>query len=292
VGEGGREGRHDRSDKVIDALPGIEAPNLTGGVSKMLPNHHITKPVLIGEIRRRPVRRGVEDQGSRARRRLVELPARLEGSRSPTGSARSAATTTPFTEEVPGRLGVAGDKVYYSAADGKTFEAASNAAVDAPLAEASVVRVNNRVRRALETALGSLTLLSPDTARRQQAADAVFRSRDASAKTALINALTAEGDPRVRRTMEEALAVLTLAAPGAPTIEVLGAIKTLRERGDQDALSVLRAAASTIVDAGPRAAAASAISDIEGRSAQNVWYGLSLGSVLLLAAIGLPSPSA
>jgi urea transport system substrate-binding protein len=38
-------------DKVIDALPGIEAANLTGGMSKMLPNHHITKPVLIGEIR-------------------------------------------------------------------------------------------------------------------------------------------------------------------------------------------------------------------------------------------------
>ncbi len=37
-------------DKVIDALPGIEAPNLTGGISKMLPNHHITKPVFIGEI--------------------------------------------------------------------------------------------------------------------------------------------------------------------------------------------------------------------------------------------------
>jgi urea transport system substrate-binding protein len=39
-------------DKVIDALPGIEAPNLTGGISKMLPNHHITKPVMIGEIRK------------------------------------------------------------------------------------------------------------------------------------------------------------------------------------------------------------------------------------------------
>ncbi|MDZ4791942.1 MAG: urea ABC transporter substrate-binding protein [Hyphomicrobiales bacterium] len=38
-------------DKVIEALPGIEAPNLTGGISKMLPNHHITKPVFIGEIR-------------------------------------------------------------------------------------------------------------------------------------------------------------------------------------------------------------------------------------------------
>ncbi|HEY7083533.1 MAG TPA: urea ABC transporter substrate-binding protein [Hyphomicrobiaceae bacterium] len=39
------------ADKVIDALPGIEAPNLTGGISKMLPNHHITKPVFIGEIK-------------------------------------------------------------------------------------------------------------------------------------------------------------------------------------------------------------------------------------------------
>ena len=38
-------------DKVIDALPGIEAANLTGGTSKMLPNHHITKPVFIGEIK-------------------------------------------------------------------------------------------------------------------------------------------------------------------------------------------------------------------------------------------------
>ncbi|CAA9359863.1 MAG: Urea ABC transporter, substrate binding protein UrtA, partial [uncultured Microvirga sp.] len=39
------------ADKVIDALPGIKAPNLTGGMSEMLPNHHITKPVLIGEIK-------------------------------------------------------------------------------------------------------------------------------------------------------------------------------------------------------------------------------------------------
>ena len=38
-------------DKVIDAIIGVEVPNLTGGISKMLPNHHITKPVLIGEIR-------------------------------------------------------------------------------------------------------------------------------------------------------------------------------------------------------------------------------------------------
>ncbi|WP_173088035.1 urea ABC transporter substrate-binding protein [Devosia sp. 1635] len=38
------------ADAVIAAIVGLETPNLTGGVAKMLPNHHITKPVLIGEI--------------------------------------------------------------------------------------------------------------------------------------------------------------------------------------------------------------------------------------------------
>ena len=37
-------------DKVIAAIIGVKVPNLTGGISEMMPNHHITKPVLIGEI--------------------------------------------------------------------------------------------------------------------------------------------------------------------------------------------------------------------------------------------------
>nr|WP_159652755.1 urea ABC transporter substrate-binding protein [Methylicorpusculum oleiharenae] len=37
-------------DAVQKAIIGVEYPNLTGGMSKMLPNHHISKPVLIGEI--------------------------------------------------------------------------------------------------------------------------------------------------------------------------------------------------------------------------------------------------
>src|SRR6202000_1577110 len=39
------------ADKVIDALPGTKTANLTGGTSELLPNHHITKPVFIGEIK-------------------------------------------------------------------------------------------------------------------------------------------------------------------------------------------------------------------------------------------------
>ena len=37
-------------DKVIPAMIGVAVPNLTGGISTMMPNHHITKPVYIGEI--------------------------------------------------------------------------------------------------------------------------------------------------------------------------------------------------------------------------------------------------
>jgi urea transport system substrate-binding protein len=39
------------SSKVIDALIGVSVPNLTGGLSTMMPNHHITKPVFIGEVK-------------------------------------------------------------------------------------------------------------------------------------------------------------------------------------------------------------------------------------------------
>jgi urea transport system substrate-binding protein len=38
-------------EKVLAALPGTQVPNLTGGMATMLPNHHITKPVYIGEVR-------------------------------------------------------------------------------------------------------------------------------------------------------------------------------------------------------------------------------------------------
>jgi urea transport system substrate-binding protein len=38
------------SEAVSDAIIGVTTPNLSGGVSAMMPNHHITKPVLIGEI--------------------------------------------------------------------------------------------------------------------------------------------------------------------------------------------------------------------------------------------------
>ncbi len=51
VGEGGREGEDHRSRQGHRRAARHQAPNLTGGTSTLLPNHHITKPVFIGEIR-------------------------------------------------------------------------------------------------------------------------------------------------------------------------------------------------------------------------------------------------
>ena len=77
----------------------------------------------------------------------------------------------------------------------------------------------------------------------------------------------------------------------ARATQKLEAIAIVRDRGDRDALGVLQAAASSS-DAEVKAAATAAAGSIDrrsppGQAAQNVWYGISLGSVLLLAAIGL-----
>lgn len=44
------KGKSAKVDDVLKNIIGLEVPNLTGGTAKMLPNHHLTKPVLIGEI--------------------------------------------------------------------------------------------------------------------------------------------------------------------------------------------------------------------------------------------------
>ena len=59
------------------------------------------------------------------------------------------------------------------------------------------VRVNNALRRAIEGAMGSLTLANPDPEKRLAAAEDVFRTRDAKALPALEAQLAKESDPRV-----------------------------------------------------------------------------------------------
>ena len=158
-------------------------------------------------------------------------------------------------------------------------------------ADLKPIRLNNRVRRAVDAAVGALTLMSPDRGQRLSAAAAVFKSRDEAALPAVQRALAKENDPEVRRQLRQTMAVLVLSKEGASEDEQRDAVAVLRERGDEDARAAL---ASVPADAAPaiRAAADEALKAIDRHlailaAAQNVIYGISLGSILLLAAIGL-----
>ncbi len=152
------------------------------------------------------------------------------------------------------------------------------------------VRVNNAVRRAIDAALGSLNLFSSSATVRAKAAEDVFRSRDPAALPALARAIAKENDAGVRSVMVQARAAARLADPASSDTDKLEDIAVIRARGDIEALGLL----SSLHDqpAEVATAAAAAIASIKRSEqlwsvAQSVFYGLSLGSVLLLAAAGL-----
>jgi urea transport system permease protein len=181
--------------------------------------------------------------------------------------------------------------VVLSAKDGKLSNAATGDAIAATPADLTPVRLNNRVRTAVQAALGAMTLLSPDPAKRLEAAQSIFKSRDASKLAPIEAALEREADPVVRLEMEAARAVIVIGLTDLPDDTRIAAIVTLRARADQTAIAALQGLPSTTAQA-VREAAGRATAEIESRLAiwriaQNLWYGLSLGSVLLLAAIGL-----
>jgi urea transport system permease protein len=152
------------------------------------------------------------------------------------------------------------------------------------------VKIKNSIRRSIAAALSGLTLMAKDARVRLRAAETIFTGADVSQLEALKAALAAETDPVVKLRMEQALAVLTVASPGDEAARI-AAISTIGARSDRVALSALKNLSGKL-DSNLKAAADAAASGIENRLAlwnagQNVWYGLSLGSVLLLAAIGL-----
>jgi urea transport system permease protein len=182
-------------------------------------------------------------------------------------------------------------KVYIKETDGKIIDAATGAAAESIPDSASAVRLNNRLRRTVEAALGGLTLLSPDPATRTTAAQSVFKSHEETALPTVESALEKETNKTAKTALSEARAAILLFKPDASEVDKLEAVATIKARGDQEAMAMLSAVGSDQPQNVVKAAAA-AVSSIQSKLAmwsavQNAWYGLSLGSVLLLAAIGL-----
>jgi urea transport system permease protein len=203
-----------------------------------------------------------------------------------------AATVIEALQE--GRLlfSAEGKRVFIREKSDRLIDAATGAPVagSAP-ADLAPVRLNNRLRGMLEAAIGSLTLMAPDPGKRLEAAQAVFKSKDANALPALDQAIAKETDARVKQALIEARAAVVLYLDNTSDADKIDAVAVIRQRGDQDALGLLGglpASASPAV----KKAATDAIASIQNSlviwtAVQNTWYGLSLGSVLLLAAIGL-----
>ncbi|HBF31548.1 urea ABC transporter permease subunit UrtB [Rhizobium sp.] len=204
---------------------------------------------------------------------------------------------------VPALEALSGGDLYARKADGAVFitkSAGGKLALIDPVtgtdagqeAKAAMVKIkiNNGLRRAIRSAQGGLTLLSPDRAVRLTAADALLKAPSEENLELLDTALSKEQDGEVKKLLVQAQAV-SLLTSSRPIDEKRGAIKVIRGLGGQDALSILGNAAQT-ADPALKGDIDAAIASLTHEaalwnSAQNISYGISLGSVLLLAAIGL-----
>jgi len=195
----------------------------------------------------------------------------------------------------------AGD-LYVSKADKAVFigtrDGADYAATDplsgaklppVPRNTADKIKVNNRLRRDIAAAIGGLTLMSTDAAERRSAAEAILKNRDPESIPLLDQALSAEKDAGIKVLMQRAKAAAVLNSSAADDVKI-AAIAAIKSGNGREALGLLTPLAGVPGPVGE--AASAAISSINAELAiwngiQNVIYGLSLGSVLLLAAIGL-----
>jgi len=156
------------------------------------------------------------------------------------------------------------------------------------------IRINNKLRGALRGALGGLTLLSPDRDQRLDAAWAVFKARDAGSLAILERALARETDDQVRDAMRMAQAATTLFAVDETEARKT-ALGVLSETADPEVRALLGQFLSELgeeADPAVREMARTALDDVESQLAfwgfvANLFQGVSLGSVLLLAAVGL-----
>lgn len=204
---------------------------------------------------------------------------------------------------VPALEALSGGDLYARKADGAVFitkSAGGKLALIDPITGADAgqeakaamvkIRINNSLRRAIRSAQGGLTLLSPDRAVRLSAADALLKAPSEENLELLDTALAKEKDGEVKKLLVQAQAV-SLLTSSRPIDEKRAAIKVIRGLGGQDALSILGNAAQT-ADPALKGDIDAAIASLTHEaalwnSAQNITYGISLGSVLLLAAIGL-----
>ena len=194
-----------------------------------------------------------------------------------------------------GEIQTAGDTVLRIKGDKATDLATGNAVVPLPPSRDDVV-LNNRVRRELATAIATLKLAAPDRAVRFAAAQALQSGADEDALPAIERALAKEQDPEIKALLT--LTQATVQLGGTDKAKRIAAIRALAESRDPNTKTLLlplvekKGGEFVETDSDVRAEAELSLRAIEGRLATGemvgrMFSGVSLGSVLLLAALGL-----
>ncbi|MFM2055960.1 MAG: urea transporter permease subunit UrtB [Pseudomonadota bacterium] len=184
---------------------------------------------------------------------------------------------------------VAADKAYVVTGD-KTVLAGSNAPATLP-ADAEDVVNNNRIRGALEAALGALKLVSTDlTVRRSAVLELAKQSLDESQLGLIEKAVAAETDAGLKTQLERMRATILISSDDQA--QRLAATQMLAASSEPSVKSLLQERLGTESDPAVRGALMTALAAVEGRLAWGerlgvVFTGVSLGSILLLVALGL-----
>ena len=188
-----------------------------------------------------------------------------------------------------GELQTAGKRVLIVKGE-EAIDAATGEKVTPLPAEREDVVANNRLRGAIQGALAALKLVSPDRAARLTAAKALLGSADPAMLPLVKKALAGESDPAIRSLLEQISAAAEIR--GGTREARLAAIEVLGHSSNPNAKTLLLELLQAEQDEEIRGAARRNLDEVEGRLAWSqraglAFAGISLGSILLLAALGL-----
>ena len=183
---------------------------------------------------------------------------------------------------------IAGEQVVV-VRDGKGFDPATGKDMPVPASAEGVVS-NNRMRGEIDSALAALQLLSPDDAMRMKAAQALVSEPDPSKKPLLEKAIAAEKNPAISQLLLLAQAAIDISSTDAAVR--LAAAKALGNSKTPNTQLLLNQQMKLETDAAVKAQMLASLADIKsalawGERLGALFTGLSLGSILLLVALGL-----
>lgn len=229
---------------------------------------------------------------------LDELVAKLTAEDFPSKiEAAEALGTLGDGRAIPALRALAGGKLYVAKSgkamigDESKFNDAVTGAAVADAGETERVRVNNRLRGVVTSALSKLALFSPDRNDRLTAARDAFKTGGGEIAALLEAALAKETDHEVKAAMRYSL--LAAKVSGGSNESRIAAIVELGQSGDPQAKSLLASLRNVAGTPQPvMNAIDAAVQQIERKLqivalGQNLFQGISLGSVLLIAAVGL-----